>query len=590
MIENGAIIMNNNQFKVLKYIIIVIFITAYTALAQNNNLINLNAFDSLNKNAEISFTLITNNNNQLAVKANIPNNYYAYLESIIANKILFFADNKQINTIYPEGEKYHDDIIIKGETEFILEGININNINFIKVSYQLCSAKDNVCLQPQSKVIYGEEIYISNNNIADEKPENASSIENYIKGSNNIFITLILIFAAGLASVLLPCTYPLLSITVSILGTTTDDKNNKKSSVLASLLFALGVITTYTLLGAVVSVAGFAFHKTILFGSIGYNPIILTILVLLFLYFTFSMAGFYEIKAPSFLQSAKTNAYSKKNQSVFHKYIMGLLAGIVATPCAAPIIAVILEIGFLNPVFAALYMAVYALGFASVLFVLGTFASILTKMPKAGTWMVYVKYIFTFLMMIISFYYANILFGVLGFNKISYILASVTILVFAVLVYIIKNKSAMLSALELKIFVSVVIISIALGSTYGFIKSKSEVSNYISYNEALELSKQNNKPVLIDFSAVWCANCYELKEKVFVNEELKKFINDNLIFTEVDVDKYKNISDGYNVKWLPWIILIDSDKKILYTKNSFSSFDDKMALSIKEDLEKVINK
>ena len=46
--------MNNNQFKVLKYIIIVIFITAYTSLAQNNNLMNLNAFDSLNKNAEIA--------------------------------------------------------------------------------------------------------------------------------------------------------------------------------------------------------------------------------------------------------------------------------------------------------------------------------------------------------------------------------------------------------------------------------------------------------------------------------------------------------------------------------------------------------
>ncbi|ASJ20715.1 thiol:disulfide interchange protein [Brachyspira hampsonii] len=582
--------MNINQLKFLKYIIILIFITAYTSLAQNNNLMNLNAFDSLNKNAEISFTIITNNNNKLKVKANIPNNYYAYLESSIANKILFFADNKQINTIYPKGEKYHDDIIIKGEQEFILEGIDINKINFIKSTYQLCSAKDNVCLQPQSKIIYGEEIDIQNNNIADEKPENASSIENYIKGSNNIFITLILIFAAGLASVLLPCTYPLLSITVSILGTTTDDKNNKKSSVLASLLFALGVITTYTLLGAVVSVAGFAFHKTILFGSIGYNPIVLTILVLLFLYFTFSMAGFYEIKAPSFLQSAKTNAYSKKNQSLFHKYIMGLLAGIVATPCAAPIIAVILEIGFLNPVFATLYMAVYALGFASVLFVLGTFASILTKMPKAGTWMVYVKYIFTFLMMIISFYYANILFGVLGFNKISYILSSVTILVFAVLVYIIKNKSAMLSALELKIFFSVVIISIALGCTYGFIKQKSEVSNTISYSEALELSKKNNKPILIDFSAVWCANCYELKEKVFVHDELKKFIDDNLIFTEVDVDKYKNISDEYNVKWLPWIIVIDINKKILYTKNSFSSFDDEMALSIKEDLEKIINK
>ena len=577
------------NIRLLRYIIITIFITAYISLAQNNNLLNLNRLDSLNKNPEINFTLETNNN-KLTVKATIPNNYYAYLDSKIANKILFFADNKEINTTYPKGEKYHDDTIIKGEQEFILNNIDINKINFIKTTYQLCSAKDNVCLQPQSKIIYGEEIDIPNTNITDEKPENASSIENYIKGSDNIFITLILIFAAGLASVLLPCTYPLLSITVSILGTTTDEKNNKKSSVLASLLFALGVITTYTLLGAVVSVAGFAFHKTILFGSIGYNPIVLTILVLLFLYFTFSMAGFYEIKAPSFLQSAKTNAYAKKNQSIFYKYIMGLLAGIVATPCAAPIIAVILEIGFLNPVFATLYMAVYALGFASVLFILGTFASILTKMPKAGTWMVYVKYIFTFLMMIISFYYANILFGVIGFNKISYILASVMILVFAVLVYIIKNKSAMLSALEIKIFVSVVIISLALGCTYGFIKQKNEVSNHITYNEALELSKQNNKPILIDFSAVWCANCYELKEKVFVNEELKKFIDDNLIFTEVDVDKYKNISDEYNVKWLPWIIVIDSNKNILYTKNSFSSFDNKMALSIKEELEKVINK
>ncbi|MEI0684902.1 cytochrome c biogenesis protein CcdA [Brachyspira pilosicoli] len=567
--------------KIYIFLFIIFSLTAYSQ-----------SFNSLlNKNTEaiIVFSLSTNDN-KITVKANIPEGYYAYLESKIANKILFFADNKEINTTYPKGEKYHEDIIIKGEQEFILNDIDINKINFIKTTYQLCSAKDNVCLQPQSKIIYGEEIDIPNTNITDEKPENASSIENYIKGSNNIFITLILIFAAGLASVLLPCTYPLLSITVSILGTTTDEKNNKKSSVLASLLFALGVITTYTLLGAVVSVAGFAFHKTILFGSIGYNPIVLTILVLLFLYFTFSMAGFYEIKAPSFLQSAKTNAYAKKNQSIFHKYIMGLLAGIVATPCAAPIIAVILEIGFLNPVFATLYMAVYALGFASVLFVLGTFASILTKMPKAGTWMVYVKYIFTFLMMIISFYYANILFGVLGFNKISYILASATILIFAILVYIIKNKTAMLSSLEKKIFVSVLIISIALGCTYGFIKQKSEASNTISYTEALELSKQNNKPILIDFSAVWCANCYELKEKVFVNEELKKFIDDNLIFTEVDVDKYKNISDEYNVKWLPWIIVIDSNKNILYTKNSFSSFDDKTALSIKEDLEEVINK
>ena len=179
--------------KIYIFLFIIFSLTAYSQ-----------SFNSLlNKNTEaiIVFSLSTNDN-KITVKANIPEGYYAYLESKIANKILFFADNKEINTTYPKGEKYHEDIIIKGEQEFILNDIDINKINFIKTTYQLCSAKDNVCLQPQSKVIYGEEIDIPDNAniITDEKPENATSIENYIKGSNNIFITLILIFAAGLAS------------------------------------------------------------------------------------------------------------------------------------------------------------------------------------------------------------------------------------------------------------------------------------------------------------------------------------------------------------------------------------------------------
>lgn len=147
--------------KIYIFLFIIFSLTAYSQ-----------SFNSLlNKNTEaiINFSLSTNNN-KITVKANIPDGYYAYLESKIANKILFFADNKEINTTYPEGEKYHDDIIIKGEQEFILNDIDINKINFIKTTYQLCSAKDNVCLQPQSKVIYGEEIDIPNNNITDEKP------------------------------------------------------------------------------------------------------------------------------------------------------------------------------------------------------------------------------------------------------------------------------------------------------------------------------------------------------------------------------------------------------------------------------------
>ena len=559
---------------------IILFILINSLLySQYNDLLN---FNTNNNEIKIIFSLTTNEN-KLIINAEIPKNYYAYLESSIANKIKFYSDNKEINTIYPKGEKFHNDTIIKGKQEFILN-IDIKNINFIKADYQLCSERDNICLPPKREIIFGEEIL--------EKPKNASFIE-YDNINNlenqNLFITLIIIFVSGLASIFLPCSYPLLSITVSIFSNSnsknSNDKNNK-SNVLSSLLFSLGIITTYTILGGIVSIAGFFFHKTILFGSVGYNPIILAILILFFLYFTFSMAGFYEIKSPNFLQSAKSNAFSKNKTSLINKYIMGLLTGIVATPCAAPIIAFILEIGLLNPLFATIYMFIYALGFSSILFILGTFASILAKMPKSGSWTIYIKYIFTFIMFLICFYYLNILFGILGFNKINFLFADLSIIIFAAIIYLIKNKNIYLSKLEIKLFISVLILSLIVGSSYSFIKSKSESS--ITYEEALETSKQNGKYILIDFSAVWCANCFELKEKVFESEELKNIIENNLIFIEVDVDKRKDIAKEFDIKWLPWIIIIDKDKNILYTKNSFSSFDNKIAIEIKEDIENLI--
>ncbi len=560
----------------LKIILFIIFNSVL--YSQYNNLLNFNT--NINDNeVKIIFSLKTNEN-KLIVNVDIPKNYYGYLESSIANKIKFFADNKEINAIYPKGEKFHNDIIIKGNQKFILN-IDIKNINFIKVDYQLCSERDNICLPPKSEIIFGEEIL--------EKPQNASFIE-YDNINNlenqNLFITLIIIFVSGLASVFLPCSYPLLSITVSIFSNS--NNQNKKSNILSSFLFSLGIITTYTILGGVVSAAGFFFNKTILFGSIGYNPIVLTILILFFLYFTFSMAGFYEIRIPNFLKSAKTNAFSKNKTSLINKYIMGLLTGIVATPCAAPIIAFILEIGFLNPIFATVYMFVYAFGFSLVLFILGAFASILSKMPKSGSWTIYIKYIFTFIMFLICFYYLNILFGILGFNKISFLFADLSIIIFAIFIYLIKKKNIYLSKFEIKIFVSVLILSLIIGSSYSFIKSKSEINNSITYEEALEISKQNKKNILIDFSAVWCANCFELKEKVFGIEELKNFINDNLIFVEVDVDKRKDIAKEFNIKWLPYIIIIDENKNILYSKNSFSSFDEKIANEIKKDIENII--
>ena len=168
----------------MKLKILLFILISGLLYSQNKDLLN---FKADNKEIKINFNLITNEN-KLIINADIPKNYYAYLESSIANKIKFYADNKEINAIYPKGEKFHDDIIIKGKQEFILN-IDIKNVNFIKADYQLCSEKDNICLPPKSEIIFGEEI-----NDISEKPQNADLIENNNIENRNIFITLIIIF------------------------------------------------------------------------------------------------------------------------------------------------------------------------------------------------------------------------------------------------------------------------------------------------------------------------------------------------------------------------------------------------------------
>lgn len=600
--------------KIVKLNIFFLFIALYSSniFAESNNYKPRVVFEqskfpilaesvSLENEVKIeSIEYIDNKDIKLTV--NIPNGYYAYLKSKIANKINIYPLDKSkllFDVEYPEGREYKKDIIIDGRKEFLLkikhkkEGENYD----IVLSYQLCKEVDNICLTPKESIInFSVKNKVITINSINERPSSSkvvvdnNSLVSKIKNNNNLLLTIFLIFLAGIGSVLLPCTYPLISITISVIGINDKEgKRDTKQSIISSMLFCLGIITTYTLLGAIVSIAGSIMHKNILFGSIGYNPIVLFFIVSLFLYFTFSMAGFYDIKIPNFLNQIKNDAYNKNKNSVLHKYIIGLITGIVATPCAAPVIALILEIGFLNPSLAIAYMATYAFGFSFVLFILSiSISTLMNKLPKAGVWMNYIRFIFSFVMLLVSYYYLHILLQNIGVKKLSPMLTGSIIFVISFLVFFILNKKEkiLLSTKEIKIFFTMLVVSVILATTYTTIKKMSVNDETINLKDAITLSQNTNKKILIDFSATWCANCYLLEKNVLTSPIMKNYMeNNNYILVKVDVDKNPELSQEFNIKWLPWIVVIDSNKNVLYTKNSFESFDDKTSMQIIKELE-----
>ena len=77
-----------------------------------------------------------------------------------------------------------------------------------------------------------------------------------------------------------------------------------------------------------------------------------------------------------------------------------MITGLVITPCIFPVLGAILTFISLkkNVIWGAINLFCFALGYGLILIVLGTFASLISKLPKVGFWNIIVKKIIGWLL------------------------------------------------------------------------------------------------------------------------------------------------------------------------------------------------
>jgi thiol:disulfide interchange protein DsbD len=198
--------------------------------------------------------------------------------------------------------------------------------------------------------------------------------------------------ALALLSLLTPCVFPMIPITVSFFA---KRGANGGGGTRYALAYGAGIVLTYTGFGVGMAAALGASSLQ----SVATNPWVNLAIGALFVFFGLSLMGFYDLRPPAFLARRAEAGVDVARGGYLPVLLMGFVFTVTAFTCTAPIVGTLLAAlttGGSLPLI-VLGMLVYSLAFALPFVLLAMFPGMLAALPGAGGWMVTVKAVMGFL-------------------------------------------------------------------------------------------------------------------------------------------------------------------------------------------------
>lgn len=86
-----------------------------------------------------------------------------------------------------------------------------------------------------------------------------------------------------------------------------------------------------------------------------------------------------------------------------------------------------------------------------------------------------------------------------------------------------------------------------------------------TFQQAMDEAKKQNKPLFVDFYAVWCGPCKRMAKLVFTQDSVGQYFNEKFINLQLDAEKTENvaIAKQYKVDAFPTLAFIGNDGKAL---------------------------
>jgi thiol:disulfide interchange protein DsbD len=234
---------------------------------------------------------------------------------------------------------------------------------------------------------------------------------------------------------------------------------------------------------------------------------------------------------------------------------MGLLVGVVAAPCLGPFVLGLLTFvaSRRDPVLGFAMFFVLSIGLGLPYLLLATFSGAITKLPRAGAWMVEIKKVFAFVLLAMAAYFARFL-APEGARR--WIVPAVLVVgALYLLASALRSKAPPMARAAVG---SAAIVF--LGAAGWFARPKGGPGLPFAPYEAGRVA-QAARPVMIDFSADWCAPCHELEDETFSDPRVQKALAGTALFkadmTRQDSPEAIALSTKFNVQGMPTVIFLD---------------------------------
>ncbi len=403
-----------------------------------------------------------------------------------------------------------------------------------RLSFQGCSSK--LCLRPEEQelvfrvdVAAAKEPAKPAHELAAEKevvaaPE-GGGLRAFLKSHDfsaiakrGFAFSILIVFLAGILVSFTPCIWPIVPIVLLIIGVEAQRKWYKNIALAATFVAGLVIIN------AGMGLAAVATGKSL--GFLFQSRIFLAVVVLFFVAMALSMFGLYEFQPLRFLHNDLRKLGGKGFRGAL---LMGLATGLIASPCASPVLAALLGYVGLKQDYALgfVLLVAFGLGMGLMFVVFGSAYGVFAEHFRTKRWSIWVRRALGVILLIPAVFYLRSL---------------------------VRWDGVFHPGLD---------------------TGKPRVEWVSSQEVGFKFAKQSNRPIMIEFYADWCPPCRALETSFFRRDEIIKMsylMVPVRIDATTDTPEAKQAVSDYHVVGWPAFFFLSPDGK-LYEDLTVISYD-----------------